>query len=111
MLLKFIADQKKLKQMLEKARVSPQDYEEILNQHQNLMARMINEVDAQKEKAKIDMVEKMAKRIQFLESLDKKLDPRLTECQPPLMSQSQAHPLTLPPVKQQVSFLRYSTKK
>jgi len=66
-----MAEQEKLREMLEQSDISRENYEEILTEHQNLMMKLITDIEAQKEKESLDIIDKLKKRIDTLESYER----------------------------------------
>lgn len=68
-MMRFMAEQEKLKAMLTQAAVPQETYDTIMAQNQELIARLVNDIEEQKEKEKQDVIESLRRRIEHLESL------------------------------------------
>ena len=67
-MMKFMAEQERLRDLLEMEQVPKAIYREVLTKHQELMIKLINDIEARKEKATNETIENLRNKVLALES-------------------------------------------
>ena len=71
-MMKFMADQEKLQELLESENIPKEVYKDVLEKHQELMIRLITDIEARKERSMSDIIENLRNKVQQLQGISQR---------------------------------------